>query len=68
MILKRLLTIVLFSRWSVVDPGRFRQGQVVQLEVAFRVVPTSSRSLYRMVPLLRTVALMDSHIYMVSTA
>lgn len=53
-------------RWTQTEPSRFRAGQVVQLEVAFRVVPTTSKHLYRMVLLIRSVALLDSELYTVS--
>lgn len=54
-------------RWVRTDPSRFRAGQTVQLEVAFRVVPTAAKHLYRMVPLIRSIALLDSDLYTVST-
>lgn len=53
-------------RWCPIDPSRFRVGQIVQLEVAFRVVPTALKSTYRMVPLIRSIALLDSELYTVS--
>lgn len=53
-------------RWITMEPGRFRDGQVVQLEVAFHVVPSKPKSMYRMVPLIRSIALLDSELYMVS--
>lgn len=53
------------NRWIRTDPSRFRAGQVVQLEVAFRVVPTTAKGIYRMVPLIRSIALLDSGLYTV---
>lgn len=54
------------TRWATTEPARFRVGQIVQLEVSFRVVPSNGRTMYRMVPLLRSIALLDSELYMVS--
>ncbi|EIM79203.1 uncharacterized protein STEHIDRAFT_163870 [Stereum hirsutum FP-91666 SS1] len=52
------------SKWARTEPSRFRVGQIVQLEVSFRVVPTNDKMMYRMVPLLRSIALLDNELYM----
>ncbi|TFY58104.1 hypothetical protein EVG20_g8278 [Dentipellis fragilis] len=49
--------------FHTIRSGIFRVGQVVHLQVAFSVVPSTNGSCHYLVPKLRSVALMDSSVH-----
>ncbi|TFY61611.1 hypothetical protein EVG20_g6988 [Dentipellis fragilis] len=49
--------------FQTIRPGIFRVGQVVHLQVAFCVVPSTKGACHYLVPKLRSIALMDSSVH-----
>ncbi|KAA1479959.1 hypothetical protein DENSPDRAFT_789730, partial [Dentipellis sp. KUC8613] len=52
--------------FQAIRPNVFQVGQVVHLQVAFSVVPSTKASCHYLLPKLRSVALMDSSVHDVS--